>query len=352
MTEYQNPVKAGIVGGSGYTGGELLRILVAHPHIKLVAVTSRKYKKRSISKVHPNLRGVTDLKFIHPENLTDEVAHLDLLFLSLPHGKSMTLIDVYMEIADRIVDLSADFRLSDSGQYRYWYGQKHVKPKLLDQFIYGLPELYREDLKEASYVASPGCMATSAIIPLKPIVDRFKDSITRVVVDSKVGSSAGGARVNPGSHHPERRGVIRCYKPSGHRHIAEMEQELGIQVAFSPHAVELVRGIMSTIHVFLDTEYEEKDIWRTYIKSYQHEPFIRLVKERKGIYRFPEPKLVMGTNLMDIGFEKDLQTGRLIILSALDNLVKGASGQAVQAANLMLGFEETAGLTQIGLHPV
>lgn len=352
MTNKGDTIKAAVVGGSGYTGGELLRILVGHPKIEVAFVTSRKYQKRSVSKVHPNLRDQTDLKFTHPQDLSDKCAQIDLLFSSLPHGKSMELIDGFLEIADRIVDLSADFRLQDEEDYLKWYGREHAKPNLIRKFVYGLPELHRADLKKAKYVASPGCTATSAIIPLKPIVAKFGVQIDKVVVDSKVGSSAGGATINPGSHHPERRDVIRSYKPSGHRHTAEMEQELGIPVSFSPHAVELVRGIMSTIHVFLDSEYEEKDIWQSYLKYYQDEPFIRFVKERRGIYRYPEPKLLIGTNLFEIGFEKDQRTNRLVVMAALDNLVKGAAGQAVQAANLMLGFDETLGLERIGLHPI
>lgn len=351
MVRQTEKIKAAIVGGSGYTGGELLRILEGHPKIQVEAVTSRKQHNRSVSKVHPNLRGQTDLKFIDPQELSRKTGQLDILFLRTPHGASMKLIDDYHQVG-KIVDLSADFRLKDPDDYPKWYGKKHLKPEFLSKFVYGLPELYRADLRGANYVASPGCTATSAIIPLHPIVREFQGKIRAVVVDSKVGSSAGGAKFGPGSHHPERRDVIRSYKPTGHRHTAEMEQELGIQVCFSPHAVELVRGIMSTIHVFLDLEYEEKDIWQIYLKYYQDEPFIRLVKERRGLYRYPEPKLLMGTNFLEIGFEKDQMTNRLVIMSALDNLVKGAAGQAVQAANLMLGFEETTGLKRIGLHPI
>lgn len=351
MVRQTENIRAAIVGGSGYTGGELLRILEGHPKIKLEAVTSRKQRNRSVSKVHPNLRGQTDLKFIDPQELSTKIDHLDILFLSTPHGSSMKLIDDYRQV-DKIVDLSADFRLKDPEDYQKWYGKEHLKPHILSKFVYGLPELHRADLKGANYVASPGCTATSAIIPLYPIVSEFQHNIRTVVVDSKVGSSAGGVEATPGSHHPERRDVIRSYKPTGHRHTAEMEQELGIQVCFSPHAVGLVRGIMSTIHVFLDSEYEEKDIWQAYLKHYQHEPFIRLVKERRGLYRYPEPKLLMGTNFLEIGFEKDQRTNRLVIMSALDNLVKGAAGQAVQAANLMLGFDEPTGLKRIGLHPI
>ena len=189
---------------------------------------------------------------------------------------------------------------------------------------------------------------------MKPIVEAL--GVNTIVVDSKVGSSAAGASFSMSTHHPERSNVVRSFKPSMHRHIAEMNQELNkqgtISLNFSPHAVEMIRGIQSTIHVFIDEDYSSQDIWQIYLNAYKDEPFIRLVKEKSGIYRFPEPKLVMGTNLCEIGFEKDELTGRLVVMAAIDNLMKGAAGQAVQCMNIALGVEEKTGLDFIGLHPV
>lgn len=292
-----NKVKIAIVGGSGYRGGELLRLLLKHPHVEIAAVTSRRGSEKSVYRVHPNLRGITDLKFIDPDNLGGS-PHFNVIFLALPHGTAMERIEFFMSKAERLIDLSADFRLKDPRDYVTYYGYEHKCPQLLEEFVYGLPELHREKIKKAKLVSVPGCTATSAIIPLKPLADNFR--VRLVVVDSKVGSSAGGTEVSPSTHHPERSGVVRSFKPTGHRHLAEMEQELNsdgrISINFSPHAVELVRGIMSTIHAFMDDDYDEKAIWQAYLKAYHQEPFVRFVKEKSGLYRFPEPKLLIGTN--------------------------------------------------------
>lgn len=341
-------IRVGVMGGSGYVGGELLRLLVQHPRAKVTAVSSQTYQGKAVARVHPNLRGVPLDKFIHP----DEFPDVDVLFAALPHGVLMNRIDQLMETSERVIDLSADFRLRQAEEYGSWYGRVHPRPALLSEFAYGMPEIHREEIRVANCVAAPGCTATAAILPLKPLVDAF--DVTLAVVDAKVGSSAGGAKASSASHHPERSGVIRSFKPSGHRHIAEMVQELGLaetSINFSPHGVEMVRGIQSTAHVFIDGDFTEKDVWQVYLKAYRDEPFIRMVKERSGIYRFPEPKLVAGTNFCDIGFEKDPRTGRLVVMTAIDNLMKGAAGQAVQCFNLMCDFPEETGLQALALHP-
>lgn len=345
----ETQLTAAIIGGSGYTGGELLRLLIQHPNVEVSAITSRQYKGKPITRVHPNLRGATQLKFVDVE----EVPKVDILFLALPHGTVMSKIEQYSGMAERIIDLSSDFRLINPPDYEVWYGEPHTNPDWLERFVYGMPELHRDQIKSSSHVAVPGCTATSAILPLKPLADAFE--ISNVIIDAKVGSSAGGASVSLSTHHPERSGVVRSFKPSGHRHTAEMIQELNIPesaINFSPHAVELIRGILATCHVFIDGDFAEQDVWQAFLAAYKDEPFIRLVKERSGIYRFPEPKLVAGTNLCDIGFEKDPQTGRLIVMAAIDNLMKGAAGQAVQCMNLMCEWPETTGLEALGFHPI
>lgn len=341
-------VQVGIVGGSGYVGGELLRLLVQHPHVEVTAVTSRTYKGKAIARVHPNLRGVPLSKFSDPDKLPE----VDVLFTGLPHGLVMNQIENFTSIAEKVIDLSADFRLRNPAAYVTWYGKPHTQPSLLESFVYGMPELHREAIQNTCLAAVPGCTATAAILPLKPLVDTF--DVRLVVVDGKVGSSAGGASVSLATHHPERSGVVRSFKPSGHRHTAEMVQELGLQeeaINFSPHAVELIRGILATCHVFIDGDFTEQDVWQAYLRAYQSEPFIRMVKEHAGIYRFPEPKLLAGTNYCDIGFKKDPYTGRLVVMAAIDNLMKGAAGQAVQCFNLMCGLPEDEGLQALALHP-
>ncbi len=345
-------VRVAVVGGSGYTGGELLRLLLQHPYARVEAVTSRRHAGRPVWKVHPNLRGRTDLKFIGPEALEE----YDTLFLALPHGTTMEQVDEYAVRAQKLIDLSADFRLKDPAAYLRYYGKKHPRPQLLKQFVYGLPELHRAEIQGAKWVAVPGCTATAAVLPLWPLVQRFP--IRLVVIDAKVGSSAAGSEPSPASHHPERAGVVRSFQPTGHRHLAEMEQELNphgsISLNFSPHAVELVRGILSTAHVFFEEGFpcSEQDVWQAYLGAYRGEPFVRFVKGRSGLYRYPEPKLLLGTNFCDIGFEKDERTGRLVVMAAIDNLMKGAAGQAVQCFNLMWGFDERMGLDAVGFHPI
>ena len=343
-------IKVGVVGGSGYTGGELLRILYGHPFVDIVGVTSRKYLGKPISRTHPNLRKISKLKFISIESMPD----VDVLFLGLPHHAVMDYIDDFLKKTDLLIDFSSVFRFSIPDDYIKYYGHEHSRPELLKEFVYGMPELHREKIINSKFIAVPGCTATAAILPLKPIVDNLNPKI--IVVDSKVGSSAAGAAYSLSTHHPERSNVVRSFKPSMHRHLAEMNQELNkdgsISLNFSPHAVEMIRGIQSTIHVFLDEDYTSQDIWQIYLQAYKEEPFIRLVREKFGIYRFPEPKLVLGTNICEIGFEKDESTGRLIIMSAIDNLMKGAAGQGVQSMNVALGFEETIGFNSIGFPPV
>jgi N-acetyl-gamma-glutamyl-phosphate/LysW-gamma-L-alpha-aminoadipyl-6-phosphate reductase len=227
--------------------------------------------------------------------------------------------------------------------------------------VYGLPELHRAELADATFVSGTGCMATAAILGLAPLYRAgLVNSAIPLVVDAKVGSSAAGARAGAGSHHPDRSGAVRSFQPTGHRHTAELIQELGRvaggelrqDIAFSATAVELVRGVLVTAHAFLHEQVDERTLWRLYREAYAHEPFIRLVKERSGVYRYPEPKILAGSNYCDIGFELDARQGRVVVMAALDNLMKGAAGNAVQALNCMCGWDETLGLSFPGLHPV
>ena len=340
-------IRASIVGGSGYAGGELLRLLLAHPNVEVAQVTSQRFAGRFVYGTHPNLRGATRLKFTTVEMLEP----CDLLFLALPHGKAASNIEHYAGLAERIIDLSADFRLRNDSLYENWYGKPHPNSTWLDQFVYGLPELHREELSEARYVSGVGCNATAVNLALHPLAKQ--NLIESAVIEVKVGSSEGGNSFSLASHHPERSGSVRSFSPTGHRHQAEMIQELGeFDLHFSATAVELVRGVLCTAHVFLRDDISERDVWQIYRGRYGSEPFIRLVKDRRGIYRYPEPKILAGTNFCDVGFEKDARSNRLVVISAIDNLMKGASGTAVQAMNVMMGWDERLGLEFMGLHPI
>jgi len=344
-------ISVSIVGGSGYTGGELLRLLLFHPYVDIKFVTSEQYAGRPVFKVHPNLRNITALQFSSVEHLEES----DLLFLAMSHGQSRTKFDRFMEMAPRIIDLSSDFRLKDPEQYQRWYDTPHPLPDVLGKFVYGLPELHRQEIKTASWVACAGCNATAVILGLFPLYKKNLIDKTRTVVEVKAGSSQAGNAPSLSSHHSERSGACRVYQPAGHRHIGEIIQELYMPLDssfnFTATSVEMVRGIQAVSHVFLLDTIEEKDIWRIYRQFYGNEPFIRFVKDNSGIYRLPEPKILAGTNFCDIGFIKDPLSDRLVVISAIDNLMKGAAGQAVQAFNIMNGLPETTALDFSGLHP-
>ncbi|PSP66923.1 N-acetyl-gamma-glutamyl-phosphate reductase [Halobacteriales archaeon QS_1_69_70] len=338
---------ASVVGGSGFTGGELLRLLSGHPEFDVVQATSRSYENKTVGSVHPNLRGM-GLRFTAPADLES----VDVLFSCTPHGVSMEHVDAYREAADTVVDLSADFRLETEAQYDEWY-DGHDRPDLLADSEYALPELNRENLPGADLIAAGGCNATAAILGLAPLFDH--DLLTggeRIVVDLKVGSSEGGAGGGAASSHPERSGVVRPYAPTGHRHEAEIEQFLGTSVSLTAHAVDMIRGASATCHVYPEQPVSTGDLWEAFRGSYEDEPFVRLVAGGSGVYRYPEPKAVAGSNDAEVGFELDPGNRRVVVFAAIDNMMKGSAGQAVHAANVALGFEETAGLEFPGLHPV
>ncbi len=333
-----------VIGGSGYIGGEVLRILSTRKDIEIIQVTSHSQLGQHVHLTHPNLRGILDIRFTSPEDLEDA----DVIFSALPHGTSNRSMRNVMKHSDHVIDLSADFRLNSVEEYRKWYGGDHSAPELMKEFPYGLPEIHREEIIEKGRAAAPGCVATSMILGLYP----FKDIAQRVLIDSKIGSSAAGRSSSASSHHPERSGTIRPYAPVSHRHTAEVLQETGIDVMITVHAVEMVRGISSAIHIDLDSQIKEKDIWKRLRDAYGSERFIRIVKANKGLFRYPEPKFLAGSNFCDIGFELDQKNGRLVIFSAIDNLMKGGAGSGVQCMNVILGLDESLGLEFPGLHPI
>ncbi len=342
-------LRVSIVGASGYSGGEVLRLLLNHPQVEIGQITSESNAGAYVHAIHPNLRKVSNLQFVSVSALTPA----DVLFVALPHGELQKRIDVYSKLAKYIIDLSADFRLRDLTVYEKYYGEAHFAPTWVDKFVYGLPEISREALRTTTYASGVGCNATASILALLPLVRAgLLDPSRPVVVDLKVGSSEAGATASASSHHPERSGAVRTFAATGHRHEAEVAQALGLSnIYISITSVEMIRGVMATAQVFGPIDLEEKALWKAYRSSYNAEPFIRIVHEKVGIHRHPEPKFLAGTNFADVGWELQPETGRIVALSAIDNLGKGAAGSAVQSMNLMLGIDETAGFTFPGLHP-
>jgi N-acetyl-gamma-glutamyl-phosphate/LysW-gamma-L-alpha-aminoadipyl-6-phosphate reductase len=354
--EMTDQIRVGVVGASGYVGGELLRILVNHPGTKVTAATSKQHEGEVIYRVHPNLRSFTDLRF-EASNIDSLTSNCDLVFTAVPHGSAVKIVPDLAKTGLKIVDMSADFRLRDAHAYEHWYHFKHPYPQLLEEIPLGIPEIYAKEIRSAQIVANPGCMAITSILALYPFAKADLIDLDHIVVDSKIGSSGGGTKPSMGTHHSERYGVVRPYKPVDHRHTAEIEQEISkiagraVRISMTPHAVNIVRGILCTIHTFGTQKLETPMVWKTLREAYQGSRFVRFVKDKKGIAKYPDPKVLPGSNFCDIGFEIDERLNRLLILSATDNLVKGAAGNGVQCMNLMVGFDESAGLLFPGLHP-
>ncbi|MBI3957187.1 MAG: N-acetyl-gamma-glutamyl-phosphate reductase [Chloroflexi bacterium] len=346
--------RVSILGASGYAGGELLRLLLDHPQVEMAQATSERNAGNFVHFTHPNLRGRTKLQFVS----ASELEACDILVTGLPHGGAMGRIEEFAALAPRVIDLSADFRLRNPDDYPRWYGKPHANPAWLDRFVYGLPELHREAIRGTRYVSGVGCNATATVLAIWPLfVAGLVDDSRDVICELKVGSSEGGNSSSDSTHHPERAGVMRSFAPTGHRHTAEVLQAIRAtgstaNVHLSATAVDNVRGVLATAHAFVKEGVAERDLWRAYRQVYRDEPFVRLVKEKTGIYRYPEPKILSGSNYADVGFEFDETTRRVVAISAIDNLMKGAAGTAVQCMNLMLGWEETTGLGFAGLHPI
>ena len=273
-------------------------------------------------------------------------------------ASSSGAIEQLRDAAPLVIDLGADFRLRDAADYPRWYGWAHPSPELLGTAVYGLAELHRAEIAAGGLVATGGCLATASILGLLPLACAgVLDPAIPIVIEAKVGSSAAGARPGEATHHAHRSGELRSYAPTGHRHTAEITQELRVgsaspAVSFSATAVEAVRGVLVTAHAFLNADLDDRALWQLYRSRYASEPFVRIVKARTGLHRSPNPKLLTGTNYCDVGFERDPHSRRVVVTAALDNLVKGSAGQAVQAFNVRHGFPETLGLEFGGLYPI
>jgi N-acetyl-gamma-glutamyl-phosphate reductase len=343
-----------IVGSSGYTGGELMRILLGHPNVTVSAITSERSAGQPITALFPHLAGLTRLvcESLDPAVIAKKA---ELVFLALPHVTAQDAANAFRALGTKVVDLSADYRLADPAVYEKWYEHGHQYPELLKQAVYGLPELRREQIKKASLIANPGCYPTSAILGLAPLIKQGMDmaDLASVIIDSKSGVTGAGRSPALAYHYPEANEGLMAYKIGTHRHTPEIEQELSVlagqpvTVSFTPHLIPMNRGILSTIYARLTKNTDTATLYARYEEFYTHEPFVRVLPPGQS----PNVRNVRGSNFCDIGVAVDPRTGRAVVVSAIDNLVKGAAGQAVQNMNLMMGFEETTGLTSAGLFP-
>lgn len=338
-------------GASGMAGGELLRILSGHDGITVVAAVSRRSPGKTVWHDHPHLRGCyPDMVYSSPEEALKLKS--DLVFLALPHGGAWRIAVDYREKGIPVVDLSGDFRLKDPADYSRWYGLEHGAPGYLQEAVYGLPELHREDLVGASLASGVGCNASCAILGLAPLAST--GLVESVRMEMRVGSSEAGASPSKGSHHPYRTRTMRVFEPFRHRHLAEVIQETGLpeeKLSMTMTAVEMVRGVQMLAQVSLTEPIKEAVLWKAYRKAVEGHPFWSLCPARPSHLRLPDPRFLLGSNSASVGFVLHEDGRRLLIVSALDNLMKGASGTAVQAANLMLGLDETTGLLTSPLYP-
>jgi len=337
-----------VVGASGYTGEELVRLLLGHPEVDLVAVTSRQFAGKTIAEVFPRFahqKATGALKFSEADP-TELARNARIVFLALPHGLAAEFARPLLAAGARLVDLSADFRIKEAAVYKEFYGHDHPAPELLGESVYGLPEIYRDRIRNATLVACPGCYPTSMLIPLRPLIRRRAIDRRTILVTSMSGVTGAGRKVEADYLFSECNESVRPYGVPKHRHLAEIEQELSrlarerIVIQFTPHLVPVNRGIATTIYAEISDAVVSLDPAVVFDGAYGQEPFVRLLGEE----RLPDTKNVTGTNFIDIAWRIDQRTHRLIIMSAIDNILKGASGQAVQCMNLMLGLPETAGL--------
>lgn len=331
-----------VVGGRGFVGGELLRLLVHHPEVEVAAVTSDTQAGRAVESAHPPLRG-SGLRYSRRADLEP----VDLVFLAGVHGSTAKILDDMAALAPKIVDLTADFRIDDAALMERYYGWSR-EGEHARAFVRGLPELHRKQIVDANRVAVPGCMATSAILSLAPLAAR--GLLQDVQVDARTGSSGSGASSGDANSHALRSGVMRVFAPFDHRHEAEVSEALRVDVSMTVTATPQVRGVQTLTKLAVG-EVSERELLSMYRDDYGAEPFVRLVNSPRGTYRYPDPKVLLGSNFCDVGVVAD-NRGRALVIGSLDNLMKGAAGGAVQCMNLMLGLPETYGLTFPGLHPV
>ena len=351
-----NAKKVAIVGASGYSGEELVKLLLHHPHAELTAVTSRQYARQTVAQIFPKFANhpkAKAIKFSEPdaESLAKQA---DIVFLALPHGVAAEFAVPLLKAGCTVIDLSADFRLKSAEVYKDFYAHDHPAPELLAKSVYGLPEIYREQIKTASLIASPGCYPTSVLLPTIPLLKAGLIKPNGIIADSMSGVSGAGRKAELDYLFVECNESVRPYGVPKHRHLSEIEEQLSVAaktpvvIQFTPHLIPVNRGILTTLYLAPEKHFSNAaemfaltgQITECYQKAYGHEPFVRLLEGKT----LPDTKNVIGTNVIEIAWRLDPRTGRLIVMSAEDNLVKGASGQAVQSMNILCGFPETAGL--------
>ncbi|MCL5423398.1 MAG: N-acetyl-gamma-glutamyl-phosphate reductase [Nitrospirae bacterium] len=345
-------LRVAICGGSGYAGAELLRILAAHPKVKITVATSEKSAGKRVTDLFPYLHRYENLVY-EPLDREKIISRADLFFMALPHAASQVAVDFFVSQGKKVIDLSADYRLREPRTYEEWYKVPHMFPGTLKKAVYGLPELHRKKIAKASLVANPGCYPTGAIIGLTPAIKNGLIKLNSIVIDSKSGASGAGRQSEVSFSYCEVNEGFKAYSVASHRHTPEIEQELsavagkGVRVNFTPHLVPMDRGILTTVYAQLAKSMEGKGIHEIYRTAYGKEPFTRVLEMGK----FPNVKNVRGTNLCELGVAVNKRTGTLIVIAAIDNLVKGASGQAVHNMNIMMGFDEKEALNAIALFP-
>ncbi len=345
-------IKAGIIGATGYTGVELVRILSGHPEVEIVSLTSQTYADREFSSVFPSAAGFTGL-VLEPQDAEKLADSCDVIFTALPHGVSMEVVETVVNKGKKVVDLGADYRFDDVEIYEQWYKVKHKTPELAQESVYGLPEIHRDRIKKAGVIGNPGCYPTSIILGLAPLLRNRLIDFQTIIADSKSGVSGGGRGLNLAFHYAECNENFKAYNIGLHRHTPEIEQELSklagdkITMSFTPHLVPMTRGILSTIYASLTESRKTEELLELYRDFYKDEYFVRIHPQD----RYPQTKWVYGSNFCDIGLTVDSRTNRVIVVSAIDNLVKGASGQAVQNMNILFGMPEKTGLDYAPVFP-
>lgn len=341
-------IRVGIVGGTGYTGVELLRLLVNHPHVEVAVITSRAEDGVKVSELYPSLRGHLDLAFSVPD--VEQLAELDAVFFATPHGVAQNMMPSLVERGVRVIDLSADFRLRDRVSWEHWYNQPHAAPELIDMAVYGLPEINREAIKEAQLIACPGCYPTAIQLGFLPLLENNLVDPSRLIASAASGASGAGRQAKVDNLLTEIGDSFKAYATTGHRHLPEIEQVLGdvragVELTFVPHLLPMIRGIHATL--FSTLQKDGIDLQSLYEQRYRNEPFVDVMP----MGSHPQTRTVKGSNMCRIALQQPQQRDTVVVMSVIDNLTKGSSGQAIQNLNIMFGFDETAGLNQVALLP-
>lgn len=336
-------ITATVMGGAGYIGGELVRLLLGHPKVTLLGASSLSQRGKALHSAHPNLRGYSTMRFVD----SDDLPEADVLFTALPHGQAAVQAEHLMKRSSIYIDLSADFRLRDAVTHARYYEYPHPENHVVDQFVPGIPELHRALLRDATKIAGAGCMATAAVLALHPLsADHLIEP--EVDIDARTGSSGSGVGAGVTNLHAERSGAMRVFAPLDHRHAAEVAQSTGLRPRMRATGVEAVRGVQTVCRVRLRDGVDEHAVRESFARHYREEPFVRITATRAG-RRLPEPKILSGSNHCDVGYVVDGSSA--VVVSALDNLMKGGAGGAVQSLNACMGWPERTGLEFMGLHP-